>query len=316
MLHIKKGKLVFTSNIKFQGKEENEMAMKNKVIVTAFLISFLVIGMGQRAQAYTFYIDQFSVTKNGSTLFTDPFNNGNPPPSAPDFVSGTPASYFMRGTMGPETNNPTVIPGKLTIDSSDAILQANAIGLSFLRQAALLLTDVSPGSTLGLRSGDTFSVTGKFDLVVPTSLRNGYGVFLTDSTATNDQEDYVEMSLVRNSLNQLLILLQHQDFVNGTETFVEAMALDTGHAGIALTLTKGNAGSNLITGSFAYIDGGVMGSPTTFANTTSIFGDEDFTRAGFEAFVLTEVPEPTTILLLGSGLIGLAGYGRKKFFKK
>jgi hypothetical protein len=60
------------------------------------------------------------------------------------------------------------------------------------------------------------------------------------------------------------------------------------------------------------LDGETIESVTISSNGFKEVKQINFSGEG----VVNVIPEPATMLLLGSGLLGLAGYGRKKFFKK
>ena len=103
--------------------------------------------------------------------------------------------------------------------------------------------------------------------------------------------------------NYTVAVMQYNNFAwssNLSDGFEHDSAYDPSGANFTRVLTGHNSG--------LFWD--VSGSAYNSRN-----GNWAFDILGVEQ-ASTAVPEPATMLLLGSGLIGLAGYGRKKFFKK
>ena len=108
-------------------------------------------------------IDQFTVNKNGSTLFSDGFDNGLTPTQET-------STYKVNGAFpnGAEAN------GHLTMNSDGGAISQNAAGGVRQHLTSTWKSNIKQGNTAGLSIGSTFDVTGTFDLGTPNSgLNNG-----------------------------------------------------------------------------------------------------------------------------------------------
>ena len=278
---------------------------KPSALLIALVFGWLaLIPFRSSAQASPVFIDDFSVTRNGVLIFDDPFSDGVPPPSAPNFTNGVPASYFVLGTLNESG-------GRVRLDTVGAEIRPGvASAQNFFVESVLLLTNIDPANlVLGLKNDDTFSVRGLFDLAVPSQNLEFYGVRLTDVTLAPGN-DLLHVGVRRGSDGIDRVQFFRLDQVANSFTLFGSSLLDPAHDQILLDLTRASALSDAITASFAFVDGGVAGPFTTFGTSADIFRGENFTRAQFAFF--TPVPEPASLILFGVGLVALAAGSWKR----
>jgi PEP-CTERM motif-containing protein len=254
--------------------------------------------------AYVVSIDNFFVSRTNPTTgalvfsFNDPFSDGVPPPSAPNFSTGAAASYFVTGSppLGSESG------GKLTLNGSNGV--PTFIEGFGLFEGALLQTSTDPASTAGLRLGSAIDVTGIFDLTAPSIAREQYGIRLSDVTAASEGDDEVRMRVILTPGGSVAVQFVDINFLSQSTTTLGSHLLtpsELNNPQIQLELTVDPSGN--VSGRY-----GFGGGFTAFGNTATIFNGETFTRAGFWA--ATPVPLPGTLWLLGIGLAALAHWRR------
>ncbi|MGH1351091.1 MAG: VCBS domain-containing protein, partial [Methyloligellaceae bacterium] len=249
---------------------------------------------------YTFQVDQFNVTRNGASLYSDDFADGIAPPAGGFFPNGTVAEYNVSGEFT-ESNGYAVMDGSQAGPTQSALFTSTP----FLGHFATLRTDVSNDPAdlnRGLKYDDDFTLDARFDLTAPDENREAYGIRLSDRMSSNPAQqgdDVMELVVVRGSDGILRVRFSERDFTTGENNIIDAALLDTtGADQIVLRLDHSAATPGVVTASFDLLNAGSVINTVTLTNTGQIFGtetpgdtsdDEAWTRAQIIAFSPGEV---------------------------
>lgn len=282
------------------------------------LFSLVLPLVSASAFATPFAIDEFTITRNGSLFFQDTFDNGNPNDTGFIFNNGNPAVYetVPNPLAGVEAN------GRLSLDPTQGQLVNSALtGNPILSHRARLVSNTSNNPAnlnRGLKVDDTFSITGLFDLVIPSIIGERVSIRLTDrGTVNGTGDDVVEVDLRRRSNGSVFVEFREQDVVNSTNIIFDAIELTAAALGlteqefgmyeqIAFNLNRNDVNGG-ISAAFQLldIDGVLNAFNYDFGGSATIFEGELFTRAEFLSIInlaQAGVSEPATLLLMLLGL--------------
>jgi hypothetical protein len=274
----------------------------------AALIAAVAVLPAPAALAYTAFLDQFAtnrfdlMTMNGS-LFVDPFEDGAPPPSAPNFVTGQPAAYSVLGTIPGNAES----MGRLALDSAlgAPVTTGNDEPRRVVR--ATLINGDNANPAPGLLQQFSFLAAGRWDLVALPNPLDVYGIEFHDST--NFVITELTQLLVRRSADPADTSL-HLTFLKqtlpggGIQVFSDTVLTPPANANQVVLFLRHIANTNTITAEYRFSDNGnPLSDPIPLLGSSTMFNGENFVRA---SFLVAEVPEPGTyaMLLAGLGILG------------
>lgn len=255
--------------------------------------------------SFDFRLDNFSIIKNGTTFFEDPFDDGVPPPDTSQQSGTSTAGYAETGTFVDVNGGDAEEDGYLTFSSSRA---SGAVGagtdVSFVNNALLVASSVDGGDLAsGLKVDDAITMEGVFSLdELPNSAGESFGIrfldrILTPTSTTPAQagDDSVEIRVVYSPNGTLNVVMTDRSFVlDKTESLGSfAFAPPEGAEKIALRLSydPSLSGPVRVFGSFEYLDANnqSVGEVQEFGDVHrvdqfgqllgSIFNGENWTRA-------------------------------------
>jgi len=283
-------------------------------------------------------VDEFQVNRAGgpTPIFDDPFSSnttlvggsGAFQQASVPFTGGGVADYFVRGTI-PQTiaNN-----GQATLNVQFGIVQSQPqpfIG-KIQEVGAILQTGTDPLGVHALTPSVSFTTKVLFDLSEPTTTLGTYNSTLTNRvTANSFMANQLELRVrdcapgmgLCGTASGPTLQFVFSDHLNNTNTLIGAMTptpADLANPQLLMVFSK-PANSDAITAMVSFGTSNTLddfvGTPMASLGTTTAATDvytaaNQFVLPGFEAFDPVAAPEAPSLLLLYSGLLGLAGLAK------